>query len=359
MRYIWPCKMTMANSKKVSIIGQGLAGSILSWKFIRSGWEVKQVCHSPGIPSASGVAGGLFNPITGRKLHLTWNATWLFNELHQFYPEIEKELNIRCFYPLPIHRIFDSIGAQNDGLSRAAQTEMSEFVNLSQFNPSGIFPQFKDDFGSISVNRGGYLDTPAFLNAMHTFFRQEGITEYESQVRFEDFEQTEDLVVWCTGNGLSGKSEFDALPFKPVKGEVLTVYIPDLNLETVVISSGIFIIPLGENRYRLGATYNWDISHIEPTEEARSHLTGTLTSLLRKPLPIEILDHKVGIRPAVKDRKPLIGCLQDHPNQWIFNGFGSKGVSLIPALAENLVQHLSGKSELPTEVSIYRFRRSV
>lgn len=346
----------MADSAKVIIVGQGLAGSILAQKFLNHHWEVKCIYHHEMLPAASRVAGGLFNPITGRKLHLTWNAETLFRELHSFYPEMERQLEKRFFHPFPIYRIFDSIASQNDGLSRASMPEMSEFTSTESYRASGTFTHFKDDFGSIEVQKGGFLDTTTFLTGMNHHFQEKGILESGCQLTFKDLSDSKDIIIWCTGTGLSGIAAFDGLPFKPVKGEVLTVQIPDLEVNGIVIGGGIFLIPLGKHLFRLGATYNWDLSHTEPTLEALEHLTGTLQSLLKKPLPIKVVDHKVGIRPAVKDRKPLIGRFKSHPNHWIFNGFGSKGVSLIPALAENLVQHLSGKSELPMEVSIERYQ---
>ena len=53
----------------------------------------------------------------------------------------------------------------------------------------------------------------------------------------------------------------------------------------------------------------------------------------------ETLTHKAGVRPAVKDRKPLIGPHPKEKNVWIFNGMGSRAILMTPYLAENLVEH--------------------
>jgi len=68
-----------------------------------------------------------------------------------------------------------------------------------------------------------------------------------------------------------------------------------------------------------------------------------------------VVMHKAGIRPTVKDRRPFLGAHPDHNNLYVFNGLGTKGVSLAPYFAKHLVDHMVDGVELMKEVSIGRF----
>jgi glycine/D-amino acid oxidase-like deaminating enzyme len=69
---------------------------------------------------------------------------------------------------------------------------------------------------------------------------------------------------------------------------------------------------------------------------------------------VKILKHKAGLRPATFDRKPFIGFHDKHKNVAIFNGFGSKGVSLIPYFAMNLADHICFGKKMSLEVNPIR-----
>ena len=68
----------------------------------------------------------------------------------------------------------------------------------------------------------------------------------------------------------------------------------------------------------------------------------------------EEIEKLVGVRPATQDRRPLVGM---HPTMHvgIFNGFGSKGASLIPYFANEFVSELQGKKMVHPDASIRRF----
>jgi glycine/D-amino acid oxidase-like deaminating enzyme len=113
------------------------------------------------------------------------------------------------------------------------------------------------------------------------------------------------------------------------------------------------VIPLGDNQYRLGATYTWDELDNIPTETGRNNLTEKYQKLMKPSM--EILSHQAGVRPATKDRRPFIGMHPEFENIGIFNGLGSKGVSLAPYFAKQFVDFLVYQKELHPEVNINRF----
>jgi glycine/D-amino acid oxidase-like deaminating enzyme len=64
-----------------------------------------------------------------------------------------------------------------------------------------------------------------------------------------------------------------------------------------------------------------------------------------------------GVRPAVRDRRPLLGRHPALPWLSVCGGFGSKGVSLAPRLAALLADYLGGQGELWLEVDVARYNK--
>jgi glycine/D-amino acid oxidase-like deaminating enzyme len=120
-----------------------------------------------------------------------------------------------------------------------------------------------------------------------------------------------------------------------------------------IINQGAFVIPLGGNTYRLGATYSWHELDFLPTEQGKAELVEKYQKLMKPSM--RILSQKAGVRPATKDRRPFIGMHPEFENIGIFNGLGSKGVSLAPYFAKQFVDFLLNNKELHPEVNINRF----
>jgi glycine/D-amino acid oxidase-like deaminating enzyme len=130
-----------------------------------------------------------------------------------------------------------------------------------------------------------------------------------------------------------------------VKGEVLTVRIPGLR-SGAAVHRGAFLLPIGDDLFRLGATFSWDDVWSGPTAQAKEELLARLARMTL--LPAEVVDHRTGVRPASKDRRPILG-----PD--ILNGLGSRGVLLAPWCAMHLVEHLLEGKKLDPEVDAARF----
>lgn len=136
----------------------------------------------------------------------------------------------------------------------------------------------------------------------------------------------------------------------PVRGEGLTVRIPGLDLGSM-LHRGVFVIPIGNDLYRVGSTFAWDNVWGGATAEARRWLLQQLERSI--PRPVEVVDHWVGVRPASRDRRPILGRIG--PHEAVFNGLGSRGVLLAPWSAQHLADHLLTGAPLDPEVDPARF----
>lgn len=202
----------------------------------------------------------------------------------------------------------------------------------------------------------GFVHMPMFLNASAKYFEKEGILKKErfhlpsTQAEIDDLGF--DRVIDCRGVVSSLDSNWEFLPFSRTKGEVLTVRAPQFKLSGV-FNAGFFILPIGDDLYRIGATFDRQKLDYEPTETGKE----TLLAKVRKwtDLPFEIIEHKAGIRPTVRDRRPLIGRHPSISSLFIFNGLGAKGVMMAPYLSKRFVANILDAEPLPEEVNISRF----
>ena len=145
---------------------------------------------------------------------------------------------------------------------------------------------------------------------------------------------------------------FNELPLNVAKGEVLTIKAPNLNIN-FVLKSSIFIIPLGDDLYNVGATYDWKDKTHNISAEAKDELVDKLKHVIQ--CDFEVVNQVAGIRPTVKDRRPMVGV---HPNNQhipILNGLGTRGVMLAPYLAKQLFEHLEDGKPLDKDIDIKRF----
>ena len=144
------------------------------------------------------------------------------------------------------------------------------------------------------------------------------------------------------------------MPLNGTKGEYLVIKSTKLQLDRA-IKAGIFVIPIGENHYLVGATYKWKDKTNEPTLEARSQLLQKLEAFIQ--CGYEIIDQTAGIRPTVADRRPLVGRHPQYPNLYVLNGFGSRGVMIAPMAARRLYSLVEKEEPLLPEMDIRRFTR--
>lgn len=339
------------------IVGQGLAGSIVAEHCLLKGLKIKVVA-APHLSTSSLVAGGLYNPITGRKMVKTWNCDELFDYLIPFYQTLEEKLNQQFLHDLPIYRPFLSVEAQNEWMGKSADSGFSSYIEKS-FS-SAAYAQLKDDFGGILLKRSGYLDTKHFVEVygdylqnkdllIHEVFDNSAVSRNGQNVHYKGIEAKG--IIFCEGSAVKDNELFNWLPFRPVKGELLTI--KSEHQPKVIYNRGVFVIGKEEGRSTVGATYDHHELNLEATEKGRNQLIEKLEKLIN--YDYQIVEQKVGIRPATADRRPIIGEHPQEKSMYIFNGLGAKGVSLAPYYANQMVDHLINDAKLDDEVNIERY----
>lgn len=330
---------------KITLVGWGLAGSILAWKLWLKNLPFQ--VYDSGKNDSSIVAAGLVNPIVFKRLTKSWQADELIQEAESFYLEVGKHLGYDILSYVPIARIFASVEEQNDWVTLCRDERFEKYLL-----PPGDLKQntIKATFGVGRVNSLGNINTQLFLEKSRAFFIQKGI-----QFLVETFDyqvKPNQNYVFCEGFGVTKNPFFKYLPMKPTHGDILTIKSKDLKLDEVV-NKNMFILPLGDNLYKVGATYNWELDEAVPTQAGKQELLEKLKSFTS--FEFEIVEHTAGIRPTVNDRRPLLGVHPEHKNLFVFNGLGTKGVMIAPLYADKILDFVYYECELDEEVDIKRY----
>lgn len=342
------------------IIGQGLAGTMAAYFLKKAGASVLIIDDSHR-HSASIVAAGLINPITGRRFAKSWRIDELLPFARQTYLELEEWLGISIYHERSILRALFSVKEENDWWARSTMPAFAPYM------PSDAFPIVLEDYvhsahATVETRYSAQVDTAALLPAFASRAIAEGWMQCElfdhaelqimdHGVRYQDIQAN--TAIFCEGFGIQHNPFFPHLPIEGAKGEVLIVRIPGFP-NRVILKHRIFIAPLGDDVFWAGATYDWDSMEYEPTEAQKQYLEERLAEVLK--VPYEFIEQRAAIRATVSDRRPLLGRHPIFPQLVLFNGMGTKGASLSPFWAAHLAQVLRTDAPFDKEVDFMRFQ---
>jgi glycine/D-amino acid oxidase-like deaminating enzyme len=162
-------------------------------------------------------------------------------------------------------------------------------------------------------------------------------------------------LVFCDGAAGFDSPYFSRLPFAPNKGEALIVEVPNLGMKDMVAKKGISLVPWRDDLYWAGSSYEWSFDHSQPTELFRKRTEAVLGGWLK--LPFRTLEHLAAVRPATLERRPFVGFHPAYPVIGILNGMGTKGCSLAPYFAHELVQHVLTGRPIRADADVGRFTK--
>ncbi|MEE4178362.1 MAG: FAD-dependent oxidoreductase [Bacteroides sp.] len=347
---------------QVLIIGQGLAGSLLAWELWKHG--VNFMVMDPGLPNTSSkAAAGLFHPLVARKILLADKVDVMLPALRNSYKALEDLLEVKLLFKIPSARLI--LPQTIPEWTMAKNGELSGYI--TRFFPAGNIAGLKHEKAAAIIGHSGFLEVAGLIYAMARWLREKNrlinnLLDYEmisflpGRVFVNGLIQAEQIV-FCEGPGALQNPWFKDYGLLANKGEVIEIIAEGLE-EQYIIRDEVFILPLGQHRFRVGATYSHQSLDYEPTEEGLRELREKLDKILE--VPYEVVDHWAGMRPVAKDRSPVMGFHPLHPQLAIFNGLGSKGVIQAPWYAAQLRRLLTEKSfSLPKEVNVSRFFRTL
>ncbi len=340
------------------IVGNGLAGTLLAFEMLYHGLDFR-VLVSHDKSRASLVAAGMFNPLVFKRMTKSWMADEILPVMKKRYNELEDKLNEKFLFEKDILK---PLSSQEKQLwkQRFLDNEFSEYIRSVESDRK--FANVKEAGGYGVVTRSGFLKLSVFLNVAEKFFRQGNFIidgsfpfeKYNPESKVFQFEKYNfNKIIFCEGYHVTRNYFFNFLPLKPVKGEVLEIYAPELS-EEYILNKKVFVLPTGNQRFKVGSTYEWeDLSEI-PTTEGKESIINRLNELISA--DYKVVNHVAGIRPTVSDRRPILGVHPNWDQLYIFNGLGTKGVMLGPYFAHQMIKMLTEKNYcVEREAQIERF----
>lgn len=343
------------------IVGNGLAGICFTEIAIQNNKSV-YVFEDNSQPSSK-IAGGLYNPVVLKRFSEVWKAKEQLEIAFPLYKSMEEKLSFTFDYKIPIYRRLASIEEQNNWFQAADKPNLSAFLSSNLVTDK--LPNIVSSFGFGEVLETGYLDIASLIKYYSDYLSKLDLYSSErfeyDKIKFkDDFVEYKDIqakhIIFAEGFGLHSNPFFSNLPLDGTKGELLIIKAPNLKLE-VVVKSNIFIFPIGEDLYKVGATYDWKDKTNNPTEEGKNELVENLKDLIT--CDFEIIKHFAGVRPTVKDRRPLVGSHHNYKNVHVLNGLGTRGVMLAPYLSTQLFKNIIDNVPLENEINIQRIYKKM
>lgn len=339
------------------IVGSGLAGISFAEFALRSNKSL--LVLDDNSQNSSKIAGGLYNPVILKRFSEVWEAQEQLVLMKEFYTPLEEKLKCKVDFKSPILRKFFSVEEQNNWFAASDKVALAPFLSTQLISKK--YPGIDSPYGYGEVLHTGYVDTALLLNKYREYlkennlFREEAF-EYDalqiapSCISYKDIQCKH--IIFAEGFGMHANPYFNYLPLDGTKGELLIIKASELDLD-VIVNTSVFILPLGNDLFKVGATYNWKDKTDLPTAEGKRELVERIKEIIT--CDFEIVEHFAGVRPTVKDRRPLVGTHQKYKSIHILNGLGTRGVMLGPAMAKALLDHIEHQIPLSAAIDISRF----
>lgn len=342
------------------IIGQGIAGTMLSWFLYKEGKSF--VVVDEGAPDApSKVAAGVMNPVTGRRYVRSWRIDEILPFAAQAYEQIGLVLGQQLVYKKPIIDFFPNPQARDVFVNLIAeddtyvhtypdQNHFNQYINY-EFGCGEISPAYTIDLHLLTTGWRKKLAKTAALREEK--FEASALKLHDDGVSYGDI--TAPKAIFCEGIAAMDNPWFGLLPFSANKGEALIIESDELHNGYIFKKSMALVPQTQKNTYWVGSTYAREFADARPTQAFYDNTKAYLESWLK--VPFKVVDHRAAIRPATVERRPFVGLHPLHPQLGILNGLGSKGTFLGAFFAHQMAQHLVYGQPLVKEADVARFTR--
>lgn len=339
------------------VVGIGLAGISFCEQLLANNKSF--VVFDNASQQSSAVAGGLYNPVVLKRFTPVWKCKEQLDIALPMYANLEIKLGVKLDYKIPVYRKFASLEEQNDWFTASDKPILLEYLSskiIKNTNQAIDAP-----FGFGEVLHTGRIDVKTLIDSYKAYLKANNLF-FETDVVYQDLKLKQDTVeykdvkanhiVFSEGFGIEKNPFFNTLPLVPAKGELLTIHAPKLRIDFVYKANG-FLIPLGDDNYIIGATYEWKDLTNTTSNAAKKELLEKLKKLIN--CDFTIINQVAGVRPTVKDRRPLVGRHPNYKQMFVLNGLGTRGVMIGPYVAQKLYHFIENKLPLDKEIDISRF----
>jgi len=324
----------------VLIIGQGIAGTLLSYELMRAG-KSAIVIDKPSQNKASLVASAVINPLIGKNWTVAKDADELIPAAIKAYKAFEEQFNARFLSQkqlLIFHQnkneelnFAQQIAERNPYLNEFEEKQLNVLKEkfLVENAVGKVNPVYTVDAISLLIKWRNYLQKQnSFLEEEFDF---ESLNYSKDKVQYKDI--SAEKIVFCEGAVGRENPFFPNQNFTANRGDVLLLSIPELNNENLY-QRGIRLVPRNDGLFWCGSNYTWKYDSLLPEKNWRLETEEKLKNWLK--IPFEITEHLVAERPTTAGQIPVLAHHEMHKNLYSFNGLGTRGFSAGPSLAREM-----------------------
>jgi glycine/D-amino acid oxidase-like deaminating enzyme len=342
---------------EVLVVGQGLAGTWLSWWLYKAGISFK-IIDQQQPDSASRRAAGLINPVTGRRMVTTWMIDELMPFALQAYESIGEFLNESFISETAVIDFFPSVQM----LQSFQKRHEEDATYLAPGDERDKYAEwFHYELGWGAIQPCLLVAAEKLLGSWRKWLKQNGYLSEEifnpaflpkpgQSITYSGMHASH--IVFCDGALGANNPYFEKLPFALNKGEGMLVEIDRLP-ENLVFKKGMILVPYKENIFWLGSSYEWSFKNDLPSESFRTQAETWFKNFVK--VKYSILEHFAAVRPATLERRPFVGFHPIYSYIGILNGMGTKGCSLAPYFGKQLVDKIIGAGTIDSSADISRF----
>jgi glycine oxidase len=358
----------------VAVVGAGVVGLAIAWRAQQRGLSTLVVEKARAGAGASGVAAGMLAPVTeadfGEEALLALNLAGL-----ERWPAFAAELSERSGLDTGYRRSGAlAVAADRDDaqeLRRLAELQRSLGLGSRWLTgrecralEPGLSPHVP---GGIEAPDEGHVDPAATVEALRTGFLAEGGELLEgaavkglelgsgaarrTALVLDDGRtvRAEHTVVaagaWSAD--LSGLGTGAAPPVRPVKGQILSLRVPEGHpppAERLIRTPRCYVVARTDGRVVIGATTEERGFDVRVTAEGVFRLLEAAREVLPVIDELELVSARAGLRRGTPDNGAAVGRGAEDGVVWA-TGHGRNGVLLAPITAEAVVALVSGEEQ--------------
>lgn len=339
------------------IVGQGIAGTLLSYELLSAGHSVL-VSDNGNANRSSLIAGAVINPMAGKHWTPSRDADRFITKAIDAYRNLERLLNSNILSNTDLYVFHEN--EKDENLFYEKQQQFPQYLTNTIQEQE---PDFYAPFGMGKIQGLSLVDAMCLLQQWKDYLQEQkaylqqtfdpaALQLRGNKVLYGDIEAGK--IIFCEGAFAVENPYFKRLPFTRNRGEALLIDIPGLSKEHIY-HRRLRLVPRSDGLFWCGSNYTWNFDNLLPDEQWKHDAIIELKSWLK--LPFTIKEHIVAQRPTTAGQIPLIGIHPEHNTVAIFNGLGTRGFSAGPYWANAFADFLTGKSNEIRDYDSTRFSR--
>jgi D-amino-acid dehydrogenase len=370
-------------SMKIAIIGGGIAGTSVAYELVTRGAEVVLI-DSSRTDRATAAGAGIIAPIGAMAREEDMNRFSF--AAAAYYLDLVAELErdgVDTSYRAPgelLLALSDEEVPRLDEVLQRASTLVAELDRRGVGEPayldgkeiSARYPLFETAIAGVHLPEIGQIDGRRFTRCLHDRAVAYGLSVLEGEAVLLGDDRgvrgvavggravEADAVVLAAGawspqlTALVGVT----LPVYPQRGQIMHLRLPGATgLPSANSFRDHYLLAFDHDRLVIGATREDDSGY------SAAMTTRGLTQVVRQGMEFipkveqaEIIDIRVGIRPATRDGNPLLGPVPSVERLWVASGYGPQGLTLGPYAGAVLARRVLGEDvAIPSALSPSRF----